>query len=151
MSRLTDENGLPTVAGAQARFAAIDEARANRAWREDVAARSAARHPPPYSWRRRSLTDEREETIALGRRGGTPTSDLLLVVTTTHDRRRLYALNGHELPAALDFEEVPVGDPGVTDEALQSIEEKLQWDTRDGWELDRLWSGHPRPLPARLW
>lgn len=34
MKKLTDENGVPTVDGATAMFAAIDEARANRAWRE---------------------------------------------------------------------------------------------------------------------
>lgn len=37
--KLTDENGIPTVAGANMMFAAMDEARVNREWRKAELAR----------------------------------------------------------------------------------------------------------------
>lgn len=181
--KFTDENDVPTVAGANAMFAAIDEAKAQKAWRDDVAARqirmlrdaglheqaedAEAQPPHVYAWRRRSLTTEHAATITLARWTGGCSwcsfgcteswgkdwrcifcgtrATLLLVVDFTQDRRRIFSLAGDKLPAGLDFDEVPVGDPQITSDQLLQIERGhdlvLPPEARD-WSLERLW-GEP--------
>lgn len=97
---------------------------------------------PVYAWCSRSLTElDQCDTITLCRRtDGDGSDDLILEVQSTQDRQRLYARDlNTELPHGLDYEEVAVGDPYVSELHLDVIQLGIEETVRPGWLLERLW------------